>query len=207
MKHLQMKYNCIQFLYWITNCTIFGYVAIFLQYKGLTNTEIGIVTAMGSINVILGIYAILFASFSALYFVTLPKVIVMVLYIALLFLSTCVVPFLSQFAMDYVKMGSDINFGLARGLGSFSYASSAFLMGYLVEWLEPSVIYIVFIVSSILFIINLLILPHSTIKNESTEKPANPFGLITKYKKFFFFLLGFGFAIAGATSLSTYLLN
>ena len=98
MKHLQMKYNGIQFLYWITNCTIFGYVAIFLQYKGLTNTEIGIVTAMGSImmlllsanisnlpnqfekltphNVILGIYAILFASFSALYFVTLPKVIV-----------------------------------------------------------------------------------------------------------------------------------
>ena len=76
-------------------------------------------------------------------------------------------------------MGKDINFGLARGLGSFSYASSAFLMGYLVEWLEPSVIYIVFIVSSILFIINLLILPNSTIKNESTEKPANPFGLIT----------------------------
>lgn len=33
------------------------------------------------------------------------------------------------------------------------------------------------------------------------------FGLITKYKKFFFFLLGFGFAIAGATSLSTYLIN
>lgn len=162
MKRLQMKYNCIQFLYWITNCTIFGYVAIFLQYKGLSNTEIGIVTAMGSImmlilsanisnlpnkyealtphNVILGIYAILFASFSALYFMTLPKVVVMVLYIALLFLSTCVVPFLSQFAMDYVKMGHDINFGLARGLGSFSYASSAFLMGYLVEWLEPSVI-------------------------------------------------------------------
>lgn len=138
---------------------------------------------------------------------TLPKVVVMALYIALLFLSTCVVPFLSQFAMDYVKMGHDINFGLARGLGSFSYASSAFLMGYLVEWLEPSVIYIVFIVSSILFIINLLILPNSTIKNESTEKPANPFSLITKYKKFFLFLLGFGFAIAGATSLSTYLIN
>ena len=112
-------------------------------------------------NVILGIYAILFASFSALYFMTLPKVVVMVLYIALLFLSTCVVPFLSQFAMDYVKMGHDINFGLARGLGSFSYASSAFLMGYLVEWLEPSVIYIVFVISSILFIINLFVLPHS----------------------------------------------
>ena len=36
MKRLQMKYNCIQFLYWITNCTIFGYIAIFLQYKGLS---------------------------------------------------------------------------------------------------------------------------------------------------------------------------
>lgn len=53
MKRLQMKYNCIQFLYWITNCTIFGYVAIFLQYKGLSNTEIGIVTAMGSIMMLI----------------------------------------------------------------------------------------------------------------------------------------------------------
>ena len=229
MKHLQMKYNSIQFLYWITNCSIFGYVAIFLQYKGLTNTEIGVVTAMGSImmlllssgisnlpnkfekltphNVILGIYAIVFAAFSALYFLALPKAIVMVLYISLLFLVTCVVPFLSQFAMDYVKMGADLNFGLARGLGSFSYAASAFIMGYLVEWWEPSVIYIVFTVSTVLFILNLLILPHSTIKNETTEKPANPFGLITKYKKFFLYLLGFGLAIAGATSLSTYLIN
>ena len=87
-------------------------------------------------------------------------------------------------------MGKDINFGLARGLGSFSYASSAFLMGYLVEWLEPSVIYIVFIVSSILFIINLLILHTLLLRMNQQKKPANPFGLITKYKKFFFFLLG-----------------
>lgn len=53
MKRLQMKYNCVQFLYWITNCTIFGYIAIFLQYKGLSNTEIGIVTAMGSIMMLI----------------------------------------------------------------------------------------------------------------------------------------------------------
>ena len=59
MKRLQMKYNCIQFLYWITNCTIFGYVAIFLQYKGLSNTEIGIVTAMGSIMMHGTIYRII----------------------------------------------------------------------------------------------------------------------------------------------------
>lgn len=229
MKHLQMKYNSIQFLYWITNCSIFGYVAIFLQYKGLTNTEIGIVTALGSImmllfsssisnlphrfekltshQVILSLYLIVFAAFSALYFFTLPKVLVMILYISLLFLVTCVVPFLSQFAMDYVKMGADLNFGLARGLGSFSYASSAFIMGYLVEWWEPSVIYIVFTISSLLFIINLFLLPHSTVQNDSVEKAANPFGLITQYKKFCLLLLGFGLSIAGATALSTYLIN
>lgn len=54
MKRLQMKYNCIQFLYWITNCTIFGYVAIFLQYKKrLIKYRIGIVTAMGSIMMLI----------------------------------------------------------------------------------------------------------------------------------------------------------
>ena len=49
MKHLQMKYNLVQMLYWVAAGSLTGYIAVFLQWKGLSNTEIGIVTGMGCI--------------------------------------------------------------------------------------------------------------------------------------------------------------
>ena len=48
MKHLQLRYNLLQIFYWLTSCTIYGYTAVFLQYKGLNNTQIGIVTGLGA---------------------------------------------------------------------------------------------------------------------------------------------------------------
>ena len=39
------------------------------------------------------------------------------------------VPFLSMIAMNYIQDGKEINFGLARGMGSISYAVSAVLLG------------------------------------------------------------------------------
>ena len=44
-----MKYNLLHILFWITNLSIYGYIAIFLQYKGLTNTEIGLVSGTGAL--------------------------------------------------------------------------------------------------------------------------------------------------------------
>ncbi|HAJ15411.1 MAG TPA: MFS transporter, partial [Erysipelotrichaceae bacterium] len=42
-------------LYWLTTCALTGYIAVFLQWKGLSNTEIGIVTGMGCIlSVVVG---------------------------------------------------------------------------------------------------------------------------------------------------------
>ena len=41
---LKAKYNFLHLFYWFTGCCINGFIAVFLQSKGLTNTEIGIVT-------------------------------------------------------------------------------------------------------------------------------------------------------------------
>ena len=37
------QYSIVQALYWMTSCAMGGYAAVFLQYKGLSNTLIGIV--------------------------------------------------------------------------------------------------------------------------------------------------------------------
>ena len=106
MKSLQMKYNFLHILFWVSYLSIYGYIAIFLQYRGLSNTDIGIVSGGGAIlsiflspfisslltkipnlsirKLILILYIIMFFMFISLYFITSPLVIIMFFYILLL---------------------------------------------------------------------------------------------------------------------------
>lgn len=229
MDKLQMKYNFLHILYWITSCTIYGYVAVFLQYKGLSNTEIGIVTGGGAVvsifmspfissliskvkgltikKLMLILYLIMFCSFVSLTLLELPTFMIMALYITLIFLIVSNVPFLSTICMDYLKTGHYINFGLARGMGSVSYAVSAVVLGQLIEFLNPNVIAFVFIIASIALLLLLFSMPDSQVERKEETHDSNLIAFISQYKKFFFILLGFGCAFSASTTLSTYLIN
>ncbi|MCF0114847.1 MAG: MFS transporter, partial [Erysipelotrichaceae bacterium] len=52
MKHLQIKYSLLHFMFFISYCAVVGYTAIFLQSKGMSNSEIGIVTGIGAASTI-----------------------------------------------------------------------------------------------------------------------------------------------------------
>ena len=162
MKHLQMKYNLVQMLYWVATCSLTGYIAVFLQWKGLTNSEIGIVTGMGCIlSVFVGPYvsgliskaktltinklitiiiAYQMLIFLLITFISLPAFVIMILDISIITLSYACVPLLSMICMDHLKVGHYINFGLARGLGSIAYATTAFSIGLLVDYFNPAIL-------------------------------------------------------------------
>lgn len=230
MKNLQMKYNFLHILYWITSCAIYGYVAVFLQYKGLTNTEIGIVTGAGSVlsiftspfissliskikgltirRLVLILYGLMSFAFMALTLFPLPTLLIMAFYVSLCCLNVSVVPFLSTICMDYMKSGHYINFGLSRGLGSVSYAVSAVLLGQLIGWFNPNILAIVFILSGILLLVLLYAMPESRVaQQEEIKKSGSFFSIVRDYRTFFFILLGFAFMFSAATSLGTYLIN
>lgn len=229
MDKLQMKYNFLHILYWVTSCTIYGYVAVFLQYKGLSNTEIGIVTGGGAVvsifmspfisglvsqikgltlkKLMLILYCIMFGVFICLTLIPLPTFMIMVLYVSLIFIVVSNVPLLSTICMDYLKSGQYINFGLSRGLGSVSYAVSAVVIGQLIEFLNPNVIGFVFIIFGILLMIVLFSMPEAKIKMKNDNKKTNLILFVKDYHIFIFILLGFGFAFAASTALSTYLIN
>lgn len=230
-KSLQMKYNLLHILYWITSCTIYGYTAVFLQYKGLSNTEIGIVTGAGAIasifispfissligkvkglsikKLMLILYMIMFVDFALLTFFNLPAVLIMLLYMFLICLIVSNVPFLSMICMDYLKEGKYINFGLSRGMGSVSYAVSAVVLGQLISFINPTIIGYVHFISSVALLILLFSMPDSQTSNndEKKEKDVSALYIIKEYKKFFMILIGFSFAFGASTSLSTYLIN
>lgn len=58
MKNLQLKYNLLQASFWAASCAICAFIAIFLQAKGLSNTQIGTVTGGACIlNIVLSPHA------------------------------------------------------------------------------------------------------------------------------------------------------
>ena len=229
MRTLQMKYNLLHILFWASYLSIFGYVAIFLQYRGLTNTQIGIVTGGGAIlsiflspfisslidriknltmkALIFVLYIFMFILFMILKLITVPVIVIMICYILLLSLVVSVVPFLSMICMNYLKNGEYINFGLSRGLGSISYAICAVIVGQLVDILNPTVIIYTHLISGILFLILLYSLPECSIEKHDRHEKASAIQIIKKYHTFFMILVGFTFMFASATSLSTYLIN
>ncbi len=231
MKHLQLKYNLLQILFWVANCAICGYVAVFLQYKGLTNTLIGVCTGLSCLlsmffgpylsglvakiksltikklmTMLLGLDGLLFLTVT---FVPLPTYVLILFYALIYATNLSCVPFLSSIAMDYLDNGYAVNFGIARGFGSIAYASSAFVLGYLIDWLNPMVLSITFVISAGLLLGTLYTMADvegHEVSEEKKEK-SSLFGLVKKYPTFFFLLLGWAFTFAAAVTLATYLID
>lgn len=230
MKSLQSKYNILHILYWISYLSIYGYIAIFLQYRGLSNTEIGIVSGAGALlsifispfisslvtriqglnikKTMLILYILMFIAFLLLTYIPLPISLIMILYIFLLCVMVSNVPFLSMICMDYLKEGHYLNFGVARGLGSIAYASGAVIVSQFITWINPTVIIYVYLISSCLLFWILFSMPDSQTNNDNQEEnKTSAFTIMKEYKVFFFVLIGIAFMFSASTALSTYLIN
>lgn len=158
-KNATPAYALIQAFYWITNCPIFFYASLYLQDKGLTNSQIGLVLAASyaaaawlqpivanlfqksgvRLNVGMG-YAYLLGSCMALALLLLPMgaIPMTVLLVAVLTLQSVMRPVLSSLPKDFEREGISINFGVARGVGSVAFSLASLLIGLLMRKMDPS---------------------------------------------------------------------
>ncbi|WP_443656117.1 MFS transporter, partial [Faecalibacillus faecis] len=112
--------------------------------------------------------------------------------------------------MNYINEGTYVNFGLARGIGSASWATSALIFGQAVSFLGANILSIAYCVFALVTLFILYHLPESKItktKTEEVQEEGSVVTVIKKYKIFFFLLLGFCFMFSGATAIGTYLIN
>lgn len=228
MKEIQLKYTFLQIFYWLSSCALQGYTAILLLSKGLSNTEIGIVTGVSCVLSIflspyissmptkfqgLTVKKLMYAcsflsavSFLALSFVKLPVMLIMLFYIFAILIFVAIVPFLSKIATDYIHEGYTLNFGLARGMGSVSYATSALILAQFVNYFSPDFVSVIYSVGSLLFVGLLHTIDVKESKDASSTN-GNVFVIIQKYKSLFFTLCGFALCFAGGVTCATYLIH
>lgn len=152
---MNIAYALAQGGYWMGLYVVISSAAVFLQGRGYSNSQLGIIIAVGStaafflspalggivdrskrlstsgmLGILLMLQLMLILAFSIFPGRSMVVSMCYSLYIAV---NTCLVPLITQLCFDLSGRGYDIDFGVARGIGSLSFAVAAAVLGRLVE--------------------------------------------------------------------------
>lgn len=219
---LDVKYALTQILYFASFSALMGYASVYLLGQGVSNSLIGTTLALVSIiavftqpmaasavdkkviklqslvNIILIATVILSL---CLYFFELPTMMLLCVFVGIVTFMMTVQPLFNSMAFLFEKYGIQINYGLARGLGSAAYALASAVLGYLVEDFGTGVIPLFYIIGNILLIIVVytyvvpknqqhLVQHEQQNKEETEQKQLSFFQFCALYKKFMIFVVG-----------------
>lgn len=161
-KFLTARYTVIQIAYWGFYCALNGYAAVFLEGKGFSAGDTGMLLAIGNILAAF-LQPVVAAKADKSGRISLKELLIGIGIVSMLgVLALCVTgnnfwmvcglfliatvfmqslqPLLNAVGMYYVNRGENMNFGLARGLGSVGYAGISYLVGILSQAFGSNVI-------------------------------------------------------------------
>ncbi len=150
-----LRYTLLNAAYFVAFCTIHAYAAVYLLANGFSNTEVGILLAAANIvsaifqPIIAGVIdrpgpltnrsfilisvAVIFAGSMILWLIPCGKAAIFIIYAVIYMIQFAYQPVMTALCFEYQKAGCDIYYGLARGLGSASFAVTAAIIGGIVE--------------------------------------------------------------------------
>jgi len=239
-----IRYAGVQGSFWMGFCICFSYASMFLLSRGYTNSQIGLIIAVAGIIssilqplvagladrsikitlrmliLLLSVIMILFAAL--LYFPGLHFLWNAVFYIVLLATLQMLTPLVNAVGMEWNNKGIFVDFGLARGIGSVSYAGISFCAGFLVEKYSTTLIPLLIIISYIiLFLCSYFFkLPDNNYSDRNTEaagsaaadnddiitsETQNEASFFITYKKFFLLIVGFSLVFVSHNILNNFL--
>ena len=173
------KYAFLNAAYYAGFCTIHAYAAVYLLAAGFTNTEVGILLALA--NVLSAVAQPVFAAFIdrrgvltnrrfvfasiisiallVLLLMLIPgyKPAVFIIYMLIYTIQFTYQPIVTALCFEYKNAGCNIFYGLARGLGSASFAVTSAFIGRLTEIHGVKVLLIADLVIMALSFISILI--------------------------------------------------
>lgn len=246
-RQLTLRYSFIQASYWICQCAIYSFAAVFLQSKDFNNTQIGVILALAAILSIvlqpliatyadkskhISLRAIILTLMCMVFFLTillfiLPDtfLIISVIFIAINAIQFTLNPLYNSLALEYMNLGIPMNYGLARGMGSVTFALMSFALGYLISHFGAEVILPVFLMAysiSILatFVFKVTIpenlkasIPPRNVREDdpfsltNEDTPTGIFTFFIRYKRFVLFLVGVAMLFYSHSLINTYLIN
>ena len=166
------RYTLINVTYFVAFCTIHAMAAVYLLDKGFNNTEIGILLALA--NILSAVFQPLIASvidrqgyLTNRRFILIAVTVIMVgslvlmlsgnnkplsfaVYVLIYMIQFAYMPVMTALCFEYQKAGCNIYYGLARGLGSASFAVTSFFVGRAIEKSGVNILLIINVITMIL---------------------------------------------------------
>ncbi len=237
-----LKYAFVQGTYWISQCAIGSFAVVYLHANGYTNTQIGIILSIGTflsvlLQVPLSAFAdktqkislksiiilLMFISLTLailLYIAPLSFLTLIIVYILLYTIQSTIMPLLNSLALEPMNKGVFLNYGLARGTGSISYAIASFLIGLCINQYGPFCIIPIFIVCNCFTItaaflfrvkfpdkIDNRVPSQATQASSNDSEPSKLIPFLKNNRRFVFFLLGAILLFYSQNIIGIYLIN
>lgn len=178
-KNAQAYFSAILGSYWLIFGLMLGVISVYLQAQGFSNSQIGLI--LGCINLLsvflqptlatifertgkplrrcLAVtYVILLLLAASLVLLPLPRPALIVNIVAMFALKSSLQPNVNALVQSFEHSGFKVNFGAARGIGSFTYGIVIAIAGVVLETVSPLLLPFSYIGLLGLFVL-LLILP------------------------------------------------
>ena len=154
-KFWTLRYTLLNAAYFVAFCTVHAYAAVFLLANGFNNTQVGILLAVANIVsavfqpiiagiidkpgfltnkrfIIMSVLGILAGCVILMLFPG-KKIPIFIVYAFIYMIQFAYQPVMTALCFEFQKAGCNIVYGLARGLGSASFAVTSLFIGRVVE--------------------------------------------------------------------------
>lgn len=219
-KRLNIEYCILLASYWGIVCVISGgFASVFLLSKGFSNTQVGIIVAIGNIlgvalqpflanladqgryislhNLCILLAVSIVAGCGLLFFIRSVLLATGIVFAITFALVQILQTLSNSVSLYYINEGVEVNFGLARGMGSAFYALVSSLVGFWSNKFGANILLLVGVLLLAVFIVVLLRMPklsrkteHKQKTKEGDAKDRSVWGFLLKYKSFLVVLVG-----------------
>lgn len=236
-KNYTPQYAMMQAAYWMVNSVLVSYAAVFFGDKGFSSGAIGKILAVASLCAV--VFQPLIASYIdksekvtsrigamcitilaiimslGMIFLQKNMTLVPVLFVLVYMFFAAIQPLLSSIGMECVDYGNKMNFGFARGLGSWGYAILSVLAGYYLLVFSSSTLPIIYMVMFIVLFVLLLTFIYKDVRtdkvivqDETDEEAHTNFIEFAKcYPGFIVFLVGTVLVFYGHMLVNNFAIN
>lgn len=244
-KKLTLKYCALQGAYWLLAAVGLAFVTPLLEGKGYSSLEVGCLQAVKYISVI--VFQIWIAAFSDKHARTFPLrwimwimgafgivaagamwiigrnfAIAILIFILYGIAVNCLSAIVDSLSVQYMNHGRNINYTLARAVGSASWAIACVVLGFFSDYFGVNNILLLQIAATIFFVCIVWIMDAvdfdceekvdvSAQKNKATaqenKEVHSSVYLLTHYPKYLLFLIGCAFVFMGYSLNSTYMID
>ena len=233
VRKLNLYFSLIWALYWTGWAAIWGYLSVFLPYRGFTNSQVGLVSSCALLLPIVVQPALsslsdrssrvtsrrLALALTALSMVcgagvwaAKSSAVCAVLLIIIGVSLTAIAPYFNAMSMDLVLRGLDVDFGASRSCGSVAYAAASLVLGAALERFAPTLVIPVFLVTFATLFLLLLFFRFDLPAPAATEVRVAPAvlsnaALLRHYPRFTLVLLSCFLLMGSQNAITTYMIH